>query len=209
MKKFLVGVIVLILMSFTLISCSEPTKEDEFDRLQVKLDKVKSYKCTMKIKIQGNRSPKSYIAEYIYQKPNKYFIKYLKPKESKGFTTIFNGKQLQIFHPNIKQSLIINELDKKPVGNLILGDFLEIIKKCDPFNITSQTINENEFFVISVNLSENDNYRTSQKLLINKKSYEPYKLITYDKDGKEAIEIFFVNFKYNEKFDNNIFNVQL
>lgn len=209
MKKMLVGLVLLFILSIILTSCKEPTNEEVFDNLLQKLDKVNSYTCRVEIKIQGNKGSEKYTAEYIYLKPNKFYMKYVKPNESRDFTTIFNGEQLLLNHPNIKESYLFNDYKNGLTSHVFLGEFLSLVKMCKISDVTTKTINENEYFLIRVDQPNNLRYRTTVSLLINKKSYVPYNLTIFDNDGKNSIEILYENFKYNEKFDNSIFNVKL
>lgn len=208
MKKFLVGFIIFSFI-FT-ISCEKPTNDEVFYDMQKKLNNLDSYSCSAIMTIKGNKSAKKYEAIQIFKNPNKYIIEFSEPMESKGYRTIYNGKQLWFYHPKINESMIIRDYEVYHLTqNMFIGYFMKFFISNEESDIEVETIEDNEYFVLKTNLPGNNKYRTVQKLWINSKNFIPYKMITLDEKGNISVLVEFKNFKYDIKINEDAFDIKI
>lgn len=200
--------IVLLLLSSILFltACSEMTDEEIFYEIQKKYNRMESYSCFAKIIINGGKEPKAYKAKQVFKRPNKYIIQMIEPEESKGITTVYNGEQAWIYHPQIDQSILIRDYKDSPDENMFVGYFLKNLNTTEMVNLESEKIDDSDYLIITTMIPGNNKYRMYQKLWVDKKTYLPYKLYVLDKDEKITVEIYYSDFLYNldikdEKFE--------
>ncbi|KGG80523.1 hypothetical protein Y919_05660 [Caloranaerobacter azorensis H53214] len=198
--------LLLLLSILFLNACGKITDEQIFYKIQKKYNKMESYSCFAKIIINGGKELKEYKVKQIFKRPNKYIIQIIEPEESKGITTVYNGEQAWIYHPQIDQSILIRDYKDSPDENMFVGYFLRNLITTEMVKLESERIEDNDYLIITTMIPGNNKYRMYQKLWVDKKTYLPYKLYILDKDEKIAVEIYYSKFLYNidikdEKFE--------
>lgn len=207
MKKILVGLMLITAMLLT--ACKEPTNEEIFYQMQKSLNNMASYTCTAHITITGNKKPEYHVAKHVFKKPNKYIIEILEPEGTKGKITIFDGDQAWLYHPQIDQTNIIRNFKDSLDETMFIGYFLRIFLTTEKSQIKSESIDGNEYLVLTAQIPGNNRYRAKEKLWISKKNFIPYQLMIYDKDGKETVRVKYTDFKYDEKINDDKFNIEV
>ncbi len=206
--KVLVGLLILLItISFT--GCKEPTNEEIYYEAQKHFINLDSYQCVANIKISNKELLSSYKAKHIYKKPDKYYIEMLGPEESSGCTTIYNGNQAWLYHPQINQSFFIKNFNDSIEESMFLGYFLKISLTGEYNEISSETINGQDYLAVTVEIPGNNTFRQSEKIWINKNGLIPYKLVIYDHKGNCTVEVTYADFKYNEKIADEKFALNI
>ena len=203
MKKYLVGT--LIILTLLLVGCKEPTNDEIFYEIQKNFYSMNSYQCNAHIIIKESNTPQSYSAKHIYKKPDKYLIEILQPEESKGFVTAFDGSGGWLYHPGIKEKLTIKNFKGSQEESMFIGYFLKVAVTGEDVKLSNEVIDNNDYLVVKGKIPGNHSYRSYAKLWIDKGNHIPYKLIVYDKEDKESIEVIYSNFKYNVDIDDDVF----
>jgi len=207
MKKILVGFMLIATMALT--ACQEPTNEEIFYEMQKSLNNMDAYTCIANITITGNKKPESHVAKHIFKNPNKYILEILEPEETKGKITIFDGDQAWLYHPQIDQTNIIRNFKDSLDETMFIGYFLRIFLTTEKSLINSEVIDGNDYLVLTAQIPGNNRYRSKEKLWINKKTFIPYQLMVYDKDGKETVRVTYTDFEYDEKVKDEKFNIEV
>ncbi len=156
-------------------------------------EKYKGYKCKANIKILTGDSESTYLIEETYDKPDKYKLEILKPKESKGIIILNTDNKIFVEHPSIEQSIslvTIKSLNKQ----LLIGGFFENIKEVNKVNY--EMIDNEEYLVFDFKLEEKNKHRDTAKIWIKKKGFTPNKLNIFDDSGTLRVEIMYENFKF-------------
>lgn len=203
MKRILVGFIIIVSVLF--VSCKKPTNDDIYYRINQKFTKLKSYSCTAKITIKGNKSPKEYTATQFYISPDKYYIEYIEPKESKGFKVIYNGKNLRIDHSKINKTFKIDNYIRTDKRDMFIGYFLKFFITNEDSSYQIKNYNSKKYLVLKAFLPTDNKYRSIQELWIDMNNYKPYKLITFDNKNNKNVEVLYEDFEFNIDIDEELF----
>ncbi|MTI48658.1 LolA family protein [Sporosalibacterium faouarense] len=207
MKKILVGLIILTI-AFTSSGCKEPTNEEIYTEIQKQFNNMESYECTATILIKGEDASRKYKAKHIYKKPDKYLIEIIEPEESKGMMTIYNGSETWLKHPQINQTFHFDSQSGFMDMNTFIGYFFRVGITEKHRELKSDILSNQEQIVITVDIPEDNKYRKSEKIWINKKNFVPYKLYIFDKEGNSTIEVYYSDFKYNVDIKDELFDLQ-
>lgn len=185
-----------------LTACTLSTDDSFFSKEKRTLSKIeknynkyKGYQCRANIKFYTGDKKSIYTIEEKYIRPDKYKLKILKPKASKGIIILNTDDKIYIEHPSIKQSIslfTIKSLNKQ----MLIGDFFENISKAKMLN--NQEVDGKECFVFEFGLKEKNKYRSSGRTWIDKKKLIPYKLNIFDEQGSIQVEIDYDKFKFTK-----------
>lgn len=134
-----------------------------------------------------------YLIEETYEKPNKYKLEVLEPKESKGIIILNLEDKISVEHPSIEESVSL--VTVKSLNNqMLIGDFYEKISKAKLIN--QEEINGDEYLVFEIKLEEKNKHRNSARVWIKKKGHIPYKLTMLDDSGALKVEIIYKKFNF-------------
>lgn len=205
MKRILL--ITFLIITLFLSACREKTKEEAFNDIQKTFSKIDNYSSIAEIKVTGNKSPKTFKANHVFQKPDKYITEILEPKDNMGNKTIYNKNQAYLYNKSIDKYTILKEVRVTEEKTLFLGYFLRNLNSVEEIDISSEVIDKSEYIVIGLELPENNMYRAYEKLWIDKKTHLPYKLVIYDDKNKETISVKYTNVEYNVDLKTDIFKI--
>lgn len=194
MKKVLVGF--LLLATLLMTHCGKPTNEEFFHEVQVKLNNIDSYSCRAEIKVIGNISTQKYEMKQMFKLPDKYILEVIEPEESRGFKTIFNGKKICIYHPDIDQSFLLDDY-KSANEDLFIGFFLKTLNSSEHAVLGEDIFNGKEYLTIEVEIPGNNKYRRYKKLWVDKGNFQPKKMVIYDNNKEKNYEVLYYDFKYD------------
>lgn len=186
-------VLLILLISLSLTSCTLSSDQKLLAKIQKTYDEYKGYKCRAHINIYSGEEPSSYLIEESYTGSEEYRLEILEPKESKGIIILNTNDKIFIEHPSIEQSIsliAVKSLNKQ----LIIGDFFEDIYKAHLLG--TEKIDNLEYLVFEFQLEEQNKYRDTAKIWIKKKGFIPYKLNIYDDSDKLIVEIIYESFKF-------------
>ena len=189
MKKYLI--LIIILLSVLLLSCSSDTKIiEDIDKLY---DENKGYETTLEMKIINDSKEAVYKMKEKFIKNDTILLEILEPKESKGITIEYKDDKIFLNHANIKQSITLKAVKDFDKGILLINFFenLNTIK-----SIEKQEIDEKDFYAIEYMPEETNKYNHERTIYLKTKSLEPYKMEIKDKDGNTRVIIKYENFNY-------------
>lgn len=188
--------------TFILTACTVSTDNSFFSKekrilskIEKNYNKYKGYQCKADMKFFTGDKKSIYTIEEKYIRPDKYKLKILAPRESKGIIMLNTNEKTYIEHPSIKQSIslvTVKSLNKQT----LVGDFFENIAHVKMLN--NQTIDEEKYFVFEFSLKEKNRYRNSGKIWIEEKKLIPYKLNIFDEQGSIQVEITYDKFKFTK-----------
>ncbi len=196
MKSILVGLLIVVSILF-FTGCREPTNEEVYYEVQKHFNNMDSYECVAEIILHTQDLESTYKSRHVYKMPDKYIIEILDPPDSKGCTTIYNGSNAWFYHPQINQSMLINNFNNSREENMFIGYFYKISLTGESAKLSSETINNQDYLIIAVEIPGNNHYRKSEKIWIHKKNLLPHKLLIFDDKGKVTVEVLYSSFQYN------------
>lgn len=201
----LIKLLLIISLLTTLIACQQPTDKEFYYRAQKKLGELESYSCIAKIIVQGDNVENQYIFKQDFKSPNKYRIEVISPESLKGNLTISNGKTAWILHPAINQVWKMRDFEESQEQMLFIGYFIQNFFNAETSRITSEILKGEGYIIIEAPIPGGSQYFDKQRLWIDTKKLEPHKLYIFDKDGRTRFRVYYEEFKYNTKLNDNLF----
>lgn len=162
-------------------------------KMEKTYEKYKGYKCKANVRIISEDTESIYLIEETYNKPNKYKLEILKPKESKGIIILNTDDKVFVEHPSINQSIslvTIKSLNKQ----MLMGGFYENLSNAK--TMSTEKVNGEEYLAFEYNLEDKNKYRDYARILVKKKGFTPYRLSIFGEDGALQVEITYENFKF-------------
>lgn len=200
--------IVFFVMVLLMTGCSEKTDEEIFYKAQKQMVDMKTYICTADITIYGNKTPIKYTAKQWYKEPNKYKIEVISPENLEGKVTIYNGKRAWVSHPRIGQEWLMEDFSSTIEQKFFLGYFLNNFLSTENPQLTRETVDDKEYILIGAEIPGNHPYFTKERLWFDIKKYYPRRLQVLDTNDNVIINVEYIDFKFNENLDDNIFKIK-
>lgn len=164
-------------------------------KIEKAYDKYEGYQCKSNIRVISEEVESIYLIEETYSKPSKYRLEVLKPEESKGIIIMNTDDKVFVEHPSINQSISLTTI-RSLNNQMLVGEFFEGLTNID--GLSTEDIEDKEYFVFQFSLEEKNKYRDSAKIWIDKKSYTPHKLNIFDSNDNLQIEITYEDFEFTE-----------
>lgn len=200
--------IVIFLMILLLVGCREKTDEEIFYKAQKQMVCLETYSCTAEVTIYGNKNPETYTAKQWFKSPDKYRIEVQGPEDIKGKITIYNGKKAWVCHPRIGQEWLMEDFKTSVEHKIFLGYFLSNFLSTENTIVDRRTINNEEYILLQTDIPGNHPYFNKEKLWFDIKKFYPHRLQVLDKDDKIRIEVRYIDFKFDEKIDDDMFSIK-
>lgn len=209
MRKTIFVCFVCFTIIFTVCSCqTEGDPSEKTTDIKEELINIESYSCGAKIKVASNNGSNDYYVNIAWQKDGRYRIKTEQPKILTGNIILFDGKGLWQYNTNVesKISIVGANPDFEGKNKVFISEFMK-----NYLNGSNST--QNEIFKDGKNylvLSAEPNYGkyfAKQTLWIDSNEKVPVKLETYNDENKPIFIAEFFDFKFNEKFSEDIFDI--
>lgn len=200
-------VIILLGLLLILVACKQPTNEEVYYEIQKKLSTMESYQCIAKIQVINQDQEREYIFQQSFKGPNQYRLEVLSPEGLKGNLTLYNGKTAWLRHPAINQTWKIDNFQQSPEQLMFIGYFLRnyVTSKESKFEIES--FEGEDYLVMETKIPGGNYYFDHQKLWVDKKQKVPVKLYVYDEKNSVCFRVYYENFEYNPKLEDNLFHL--
>ncbi|MFZ5969466.1 MAG: LolA family protein [Bacillota bacterium] len=197
----------IFLMVF--VGCSPKNDEELFYESQKLLSNIESYSCEAEITVVGNKKPETYIMKQWFKKPNLYRLEITSPEELKDKTTVSDGSKAWIYHPRINQTWLLENFDRTDEQSMFLGYFIKNYISSEQVEISKKKTEEREYLVIDTDIPGNHLYFSKERLWLEIDHYKPFKLQVFDAQDNMRIEVKYLDFQYNPKLPEDIFNIQM
>lgn len=198
MKK---GISVLLtgILMISLTACSG----DVSGKITKRYQNLESYTATAVVTVNGNKGLSVYEMKQSYKAPDTYRLEVVKPHRLKGTVSLLKGKDLWL--RSGESSAIPLELEplKEETDFLFLSSFMREFFNQEP--IPELTQGADETILLTAPVKNPNRYRFHQNLVFDGKSLLPKTMITYDKDGNEAVRVEYRDFVRNASIDEKSF----
>lgn len=195
----IVGTIVLI------TGCSNLTKEEVLVKTQEKLNNIKTYQCRVEVEVFGNKGSQLYEIRQSY-KEGSFRLESLSPTHLEGKVVIIKDNRAKIYHPNIKQSTIIDNFTQKREECIFLGDFLTWNFQ-ENMEVIETTEQDQDYIVLKKEIDQGNFYHNNQCLWIEKKTLLPRFIKIYDEEGNIRVEISIFDLEINKSIEDGLFTI--
>lgn len=195
----------LIVVCVVFTGCGVLKSERKFEKVSRRLLNLEAYTCDVTMRVTNNKSTMEYKLKHFYKSPDKYRVEVLAPKELEGQVTIYNGSSSYIYHPGINQYLVTENFSSSVEYNAFIGSFMNLIRKTDDIEVSSEKEGEKELIVLKFEVLEPNSYMRLEKLWIDAEAITPIKAEIYGDDGKTVVSLCYNNFVYNPSLDDKNF----
>lgn len=207
MKICRIVLCVLICLSL-LVACNQPTDKEVYYKIQKKLGELESYECIARVNvINDDEEITEYTYKQIFKKPDSYRLEILSPDSVKGNLMVSNGKIAWVYSPSINHTYRIDSTQKQQNELLFIGYFMKNYITSKESEINSETNNKRQLIVISTDIPGGNQHFSKQKLWFDRKSLLPTQLQILDGQNKPVFNVYYEDFNYNPKLEDNIFHL--
>lgn len=188
-------IIVISVITLFSVGCGkrEYTKEEIYEEFQSQISNIKSYTCTAKVEVIGNKENTTYIFEHTYRKPNYYKLEVKSPKNLEGKTIEYKDDKVIVCNPDINDTVELPNIDNDN-HYLFVGDFIKNYMQNESVNLES-TNNE---LKIEVEIPGDNKYFNKQILYVNNKTKNPDRMEIIDNEESPRFIVTYENFKYEK-----------
>lgn len=197
---------VFLIAIIFLSGCQGLTKEEILAKTQRKFEEINTYQCRVDAEIIGNKGSQVYEMQQFY-KEGTFRLETLSPKNLEGKVVIIQGSKGKIYHPNIDQSIVIedfakNESEEKFLGDFLLWDLQEGIK------IEEGSVGEQEYLIVSKEADPKDYYHYRKGMWIDKETLLPKYIKIFDQKDNVRVELTISDLKINQDIDDELFKLE-
>lgn len=197
MKKGISVLLIGILM-ISLTACGGDVSE----KMTKRYKNLESYTATAIVTVNGNKGFSVYEMRQSYKAPDIYRIEVQKPHRLAGTVSLLRGKELWLKSGETATIPIELEELKEETDFLFLDTFLKDYFHQEP--VPKPEIGADGAVLLSAPVTNPNRYRFHQNLVFDGESLLPKAMITYDRDGNEAVRVEYRDFVRNASIDEEI-----
>lgn len=189
-----------------LSGCQGLTKEEILAKTQKKFKEIHTYQCKVEAEVMSNRGSQVYEMKQFY-KDEAFRLETLSPKNLEGKVVVIQENQGKIYHPNIDESIVIenfakNENEEKFLGDFLLWDLQEKVK------IEEGSVEKREYLIVSKQMNPKEYYHYRKSLWIDKETLLPKYIKIFDKEDNIRVELTISDLKINQDIDDELFKLE-
>lgn len=173
--------------------------------LDKQVEKLESYTSTGTMTLHTGAEPQEYQVEVSFQKPSYYRISLSNDKKDISQIVLKNDDGVFVLTPHLNKSFRFQSDWPKNQGQVYLYESLVNSINQDK---DRQFTTDGDSYVFDVLANYSNSSLSRQKIWINKKSYAPQTVEIYDAQNKPVVVMNFNDFKFNETFEKDYFDMQ-
>lgn len=191
LKRILISILIL---SVLLIACTGDIETKVMQNLGKILENSTGYEAEAEVKITMDDKESTYKLRERYINKDEIIIEILEPKESNGITIEYRGDKILLNNSSIDQSISLNTMKGINKG-LLFGEIFEDRDLIE--SIKEEKVHDIDYYVIDY-IPESENKYNHRKLIyLNKKDFQPYRMIILDENDEQRVLILYKDFKFN------------
>lgn len=199
--------LLLFILSLSLYGCSG-NQNTAANKIQDQLINMEGYACVAQVSHVSNDKTSTYETKQVYQMDGQYKVEVIQPEHIVGLTTICNGERIVQYHPKLEQSAL-NELGGNDFRNqMFLGTFVKNYLQSEDVSIEVQNMDNALTTILEAKIPGGSRHMSTQRVWVDQKTFKPIQMSIYNKDDKETVKIEFVEFIYNPKINQSIFELK-
>ena len=154
---------------------------------------ISSYEAKAEVMIESNKNINKYVLKQEYNNSGKIEQIVLEPSNIEGLTISYNEGNLTINNTKINLQTVYNNYKYVVDNNLWLNSFIKDYRESN-----NKSISENsDYIVMTVDISDSNNYGKIKILYINKTTGNPEKMLIQDKNQKNMVYILYSEIRIN------------
>lgn len=209
-KRILPAVIAFVLI---LSGCGNPPKtEDEatlYEKIQNTLKNLETYEAVASVTYISNNNYHDYRVKQHSKASGEYRVEVLEPENVAGNVTIFDGKVICQYNNNVSGKIAVGTTESSERSEIFLTSFIKNYYADEEVSMAvSNMEDDDDITILEAKLPGDNQYLSTEKLLLVNDTLKPKELIIYDDKGKERIVVVFHEIEYNVKLNDNLFSIQ-
>ena len=154
---------------------------------------ISSYEAKAEVMIESNKNINKYVLKQEYNNSGKIEQIVLEPSNIEGLTISYNEGNLTINNTKLNLQTVYNNYKYVVDNNLWLNSFIKDYRESN-----NKSISENsDYIVMTVDISDSNNYGKIKILYINKTTGNPEKILIQDKNQKNMVYILYSEIRIN------------
>lgn len=154
---------------------------------------ISSYEAKAEVMIESNKNINKYVLKQEYNNSGKIEQIVLEPSNIEGLTISYNEGNLAINNTKLNLQTVYNNYKYVVDNNLWLNSFIKDYRESN-----NKSISENsDYIVMTVDISDSNNYGKIKILYINKTTGNPEKMLIQDKNQKNMVYILYSEIRIN------------
>lgn len=200
MKK----IFLLFISMLLLTGCGKVSKDKLVDDFTKKVENANSYKLNGSLEIYNNEDVFNYDISVMYKKDNLFKFDMINTNNDNEQIILRDKEAVYVVTPSLNKSYkFVSEWPFNSSQSYILNSLVKDIKEDN--EIEYLTIDD--YYVLQVDVNyPNNSYLKYEKIMFDK-NMNLKKVIVYDSEDIESIKVEFNNISYDEKVDDNEFNI--
>ncbi|SNQ59144.1 DUF4367 domain-containing protein [Candidatus Methanoperedens nitratireducens] len=202
-----------ILSIALLAGCVEMSADQIASEMQKKYESIKDYKGTLVLSMSFDGESRESEMDFMYQLPDKSWMKITEGEGAEDIV-VSNGTTMWLYNSTANEVTIM-ELPKTEMDNPSQADYGKIIKDMLKRNDIkmpgSEKIGDRDTFILELvpkNLT-NATFFINQKLWVDKETWMPLRMETFDKDGKLMMTMEYRNVEFNTGIPDSEFEFKI
>ena len=156
---------------------------------------ISSYEAKLDVTVQSNKNTNKYILKQKYDSFGIEEQVVLEPSNIEGLTILYENGKVTINNTKLNLQTVYDNYEYITDNNLWLNSFIKDYKEGSNKSISEDA----NSIIMTVDISESNNYGNVKMLYINKNTGNPEKMLVQDKNQKNVVYIL-----YNEIRINNL-----
>ena len=154
---------------------------------------ISSHEAKAEVMIESNKNINKYVLKQEYNNSGKIEQIVLEPSNIEGLTISYNEGNLTINNTKLNLQTVYNNYKYVVDNNLWLNSFIKDYRESN-----NKSISENsDYIVMTVDISDSNNYGKIKILYINKTTGNPEKMLIQDKNQKNMVYILYSEIRIN------------
>lgn len=154
---------------------------------------ISSYEAKAEVMIESNKNINKYVLKQEYNNSGKIEQIVLEPSNIEGLTISYNEGNLTINNTKLNLQTVYNNYKYVVDNNLWLNSFIKDYRESN-----NKSISENSYYIVmTVDISDSNNYGKIKILYINKTTGNPEKMLIQDKNQKNMVYILYSEIRIN------------
>ena len=202
-KVFLVGCVIGLIVTVLItifaksnyknLNIGNNISNKSIEQMENYILNMSSYEATIEVTTVSNKNENKYILKQKYNKDGVAKQEVVEPSNINGVQTIYSDGKLEIRNSKLNLSNIFGNYPCLTENVLWLSSFVKDYSETEEKFMKD----ENNEFIMSVNVKDTNKYTCNKKLYIDKNTGKPTKLLIQDENSKTSIYILYNQIKLN------------
>ena len=155
---------------------------------------ISSYEAKLDVTVQSNKNTNKYILKQKYNSSGMEEQVVLEPSNIEGLSILYENGKVTINNSKLNLQTVYDNYEYIADNNLWLNSFIKDYKEGRNKSISEDSNN----IIMTVDISESNNYGNVKMLYINKNTGNPEKMLIQDKNQKNMVYILYNEIRIND-----------